>query len=496
LKNKLKINKAIPRLIVSLLVLVATLHTLNAQSFIEYKGLIDPNQDQTVLSLEGYGFEVVDVQEGEGCKVHKLKKGEVTFNYSRCEDEEGVWINFVLVEHDLKTIVDLLNMAEADASLISEHNTIASNSAILFIEEGLKEIYFMFDHSLGLYILSGSNTAQFEIMKENIESNLNFNPKQDIVSLMRRVMEFENEKGETIQSALNDFALNPDFDLLDIPSAFNFIEKFKNGEIESRFKQIIDSNFLNDESYIRNVKQTLVHMEIAFSKTEGYTENMEEVLLKVAIENNQMKSFLMFNYVFEKVKKIVSASSSSPECDLEMFSTKKLVKLDAEAIHKITLNDTLYFKNDILLTKSLFDCPEGRIRKMKVLRNLKDTTALLIPNFSDFTNDSLLYTNTHFFQSPLENGLIVSNQKDRNETHYDYPEDDALYTLTKELNKSGLYKLDNGKFVFLTESLSQDSYKEHCTNETCYIPYPGILYDRKINLNRLNSLQDLEYLGQ
>ena len=160
-------------------------------------------------------------------------------------------------------------------------------------------------------------------------------------------------------------------------------------------------------------------------------------------------------------------------------------------MNKIIKNDTLYYKNDIILTSSIFVCREGMKRKMKVLRSLNDSTAFLIPESSNYRNDSLLYTNTHFFISPLEKGLIVSTINDMYETNYEYPEDEALYELTSNLEKNGLYKLENGKFVFITESMSQEKFKKFCTNETCYIPYPGILYDRKINLNQLKSLDDL-----
>lgn len=484
-------NKELIRLISLLLLFSSTGQAIWAQSFLEYKNLLNTNQYQTVLSLQKYGFKIITEEEIDGCSVYKFKKGESTFNYNICNDDEVVWIDFVLFERDFKTMVDILNMAKADPTLSIENSTITSNSVILFIEEELKELYFMLDHKIGLYTLSGSNYSQFEIMKDHIENNLNFDPEKDMVSLIRNIMEFKNKSGETIQSALSALNLNNDFDLLDIPSAFSFMGNFINSKTEIQFKQIIDNEFLNDEAYKKKVQNSLIQIQIAGTSSEMYIENMDEILLKIAIENNQMKSFLMLNYICEEVQKEVSRNSTIPECDMSKYASKELLKLERHQVDKIIENDTLYCKDDILLTSSLFVCPEGKKRKMKVLRSSKDSTTLLIPINSRFRNDSILYTNTHFLRSPIENGLIVSVKKNMNETHYNYPKDEALYALTSKLEKKGLYKLENDKFVLISDSMSQDSFKEYCTNETCFIPFPGILYDRKINLKKLKSLDDL-----
>lgn len=485
-------KKELIRLISLLFLFSSTGQALLAQSFLDYKNLLNLNQENAVISLQEYGFEVLSQEEIDGCSVHKFNKGPSTFIYNICNDDEGVWINFVLLERDLKTMLDLLKMAKDDPLLSIENSTITSNSAMLFIEEELKELYFVLDHQIGLYTLSGSNYARFEEVKEYIESNINFDVQNNMISLFREIMGTENKSGETIQVALSKFDLNNAFDLLDIPSAFSFIEDFRLEKTQEQFKQIIDNEFLNDEAYTYKIQKLLSHLRIAGSSREMYIENLDEVLLKIAIENNQIKSFLMLNYICEDIQKEMSRNSSYPECDISKYATNALLKLKPVQLNRIVKNDTLYFKNDIVLTSSLFVCPEGVNRKMKVLRSLKDSTAFLIPETSDYRNDSLLYTNTLFFRSDLKSGLIVTVEKDRQNTHYDYPEDQALYALTSKLEQNGLYKLENGKFIFITKSMSQEKFKEYCTNETCYIPYPGILYDRMINLNQLKSFDELE----
>jgi hypothetical protein len=181
------------------------------------------------------------------------------------------------------------------------------------------------------------------------------------------------------------------------------------------------------------------------------------------------------------------------KCYRGLYSTEKLLSLDSASINKIIANDTLYLNNDIYLNRVVFNCSEDRTRDMKVLGNLRDSTVLLVPFESDYIGDTLLFVNTQFFISPLERGIIVSTKKKGSETHYEYPEEKELYSLTKKIDKEGLYKLENEKFVFLTTSMSQDSFKNYCTNATCYVPSPGILYDQKINLNNLNSIDSLEY---
>ncbi|WP_299214638.1 hypothetical protein [uncultured Aquimarina sp.] len=189
----------------------------------------------------------------------------------------------------------------------------------------------------------------------------------------------------------------------------------------------------------------------------------------------------------------VFTSCITHRCYLGLYSTEKLIKLDDDSLNRIITSDTLYLNNDIYLNRAVFNCSENRTRAMKVIGNLRDSTVLLVPYESDYRNDTLLFVNTQFFISPLERGLIVSTKKDGSEKHYEYPEDEELYLKTKELEKEGLYKLEKGKFVFLTASMSQDAFKSYCTNATCYIPSPGILYDQKINLNKLKSIDSLEY---
>ncbi|MDO6470234.1 hypothetical protein [Maribacter sp. 1_MG-2023] len=130
---------------------------------------------------------------------------------------------------------------------------------------------------------------------------------------------------------------------------------------------------------------------------------------------------------------------------------------------------------------------------MRILGNLKDSTVLLVPFESDLINDSILFVNTQFFISPLNRGIIVATSKKGNETHYKYPEQAKLNSLIKKLDKEGLYKLENEKFVFVTSSISQDAFKKYCINATCYVPSPGLLYDQKINLNKLKSVDSLDY---
>ncbi len=190
---------------------------------------------------------------------------------------------------------------------------------------------------------------------------------------------------------------------------------------------------------------------------------------------------------------LVFSSCISHRCYRGIFATERLLKLDITSINKINNSDTLYINNDIYLNKAVFNCSDGGTRAMKVLGNLRDSTVLLVPSESDYKNDTLLFVNTQFFISPLERGVIVSSKKDGSTTHYEYPEDEALYSLTKKFDKDGLYKLENGKFIFLTESMSQNSFKNYCTNTICYIPSPGILYDQKINLNKLKSIDSLHY---
>ena len=149
------------------------------------------------------------------------------------------------------------------------------------------------------------------------------------------------------------------------------------------------------------------------------------------------------------------------KCYRGLYSTEKLLLLDSASINKIIANDTLYLNNDIYLNRVVFNCSEDRTRDMKVLGNLRDSTVLLVPFESDYIGDTLLFVNTQFFISPLERGIIVSTKKKGSETHYEYPEEKELYSLTKKIDKEGLYKLENEKIVFLTTSMSQDSFKNY-----------------------------------
>lgn len=128
---------------------------------------------------------------------------------------------------------------------------------------------------------------------------------------------------------------------------------------------------------------------------------------------------------------------------------------------------------------------------MKVLLEKNDSTMILLPHLSEFRYDSILYVNSMFFISPLESGLIVSNTVDGGKTHYEYPEDDSLNALTEDLRENGLYRYDNGEFKLVSQSLSHEAFKQYCSNDTCYIPYPGILYDKKVNLQELKSVKKL-----
>ena len=147
--------------------------------------------------------------------------------------------------------------------------------------------------------------------------------------------------------------------------------------------------------------------------------------------------------------------------------------------------------NTFLYLIQQLNAPKKRARTMKVLLNKSDSTKVLVPHSSEFKHDSVLYVNSRFFISPLDRGLIVLNKVKRSTTHFEYPKDEKLDNLTKELTKDGLYRFDNGEFKLVTESFSNDAYKKYCINDTCYIPSPGILYDKKINLKELKSLKGI-----
>lgn len=186
-------------------------------------------------------------------------------------------------------------------------------------------------------------------------------------------------------------------------------------------------------------------------------------------------------------------SCTTYRCYRGIYATEKLLLLDNTTKDKIIASDTLYVNNNIYLNKALFNCSDSRTRELRILGNLKDSTVLLVPFESDFINDSILFVNTQFFISPLNRGIIVTTKKEGSETHYKYPEEADLYALTAKLKKEALYKLENKKFVFVTSSISQEAFKKHCTNATCFVPSPGLLYDQKINLTNLKSVNSLDH---
>lgn len=186
---------------------------------------------------------------------------------------------------------------------------------------------------------------------------------------------------------------------------------------------------------------------------------------------------------------IFFTSCITPKCYKGVFATKEFVALDEKWASKIVSNETLFTNENIALLNSRFECSKKRTREMKVLVDKNDSTMILVPQDSQFRYDSILYVNSHFFISPLESGLIVSNKVEGRTTHFEYPEDDLLNALTKDLRRSGLYRYDKGEFKLVTESLSKEAFKTHCRNDTCYVPYPGILYNRKINLKELKSIK-------
>lgn len=198
-----------------------------------------------------------------------------------------------------------------------------------------------------------------------------------------------------------------------------------------------------------------------------------------------------------KMNKIISilicfglaTSCVTPKCYKGIFDTKALLELDKKWKSKIISNETLFTNETITLLNSEFECSKKMTRTMKVILDKDDSTMMLVPQDSEFRDDSILYVNSRFFISPLESGLIVSNKVEGRTTRFEYPEDDTLHALTKNQKRNGLYRYDHGEFKLVTESLSKKAFKTHCSNDTCYIPYPGILYDKKINLMKLKSLQ-------
>lgn len=188
---------------------------------------------------------------------------------------------------------------------------------------------------------------------------------------------------------------------------------------------------------------------------------------------------------------VIISSCITPKCYRGVFSSKTLIVLDEKWEDKIIFNDTLFSNEYISLINSTIECSNKRTRKMKVLLNKSDNTKVLVPHDSELKHDSILYVNSRFFISPLDRGLIVSNKVKRGTTHFEYPEDENLYYLTIKMKKDGLYRFENGEFKLVTKSFSNDAYKKHCSNDTCYIPFPGILYDKKINLKELKTLKGL-----
>lgn len=152
--------------------------------------------------------------------------------------------------------------------------------------------------------------------------------------------------------------------------------------------------------------------------------------------------------------------------------------------------DTEFTNSNYKIYSVSYDC-FGDYDGFKLLQKLKPDIDSLYqpPAHWQIVDDSIMYVNRRFLNSSINWGLVVSVTSKGSHTHYEYPKSIISDSLRNYLNNrgTGLYELKDSSWIKITDWQSNDEFEKKCRNGTYFIPYPGWLYDKKVNLNELDT---------
>lgn len=286
-----------------ILFLTLTFGSLKAQSFEFFRNLIDLDQKTALSQLEDEGYELVKVHNKDGCSGYNLKRDSSSITYNVCPDIDGDLINVSIIERNLEVAAKRLFDANKDSTtLTSEISTVGENSSFIFIEEGSKEIYFIFNHFIELHMMEIANSYRYKYLKDLIENKFDFNGKKNGIALYRKILNATNKKGESIKDVLMNTGIRSDFNILDSEIAFKYLEEFRKSDKFESLRKEIDNSLLSDCSYVNKIQKCLNGMELWFGNKDNYYENLDEIMFKIALENNQFSSILMLDYICKSVQ--------------------------------------------------------------------------------------------------------------------------------------------------------------------------------------------------
>ena len=274
---------------------------INAQSLDFFKSLMDQDMESNLILLGENGFTLEGTKDNSAdCKGYSLSTDSISLMFNICKYSDFDQFNLSVIDLDLKSTVDRLNEAKKDAIVPATVSTIGASTSFLF-KEGGTEICFVFDHVVGIFITSISNTPHFDSMKESVERQSNFDPDQHGISHFRNILNATNQKGKSIESLIENSGIRTDFSVLEVDDLGQWLIEFKKTTKYEELKSKIDSDFLSDPDYCKHIMRSFFAMQLWLSNPEKHFNFEESKLIQIAIENEKYVFMVMVEYIFTKI---------------------------------------------------------------------------------------------------------------------------------------------------------------------------------------------------
>ncbi len=274
---------------------------ISAQSLDFYKNLISTDTDSVLSLLKDSGYKVVEEIPNEDCLGYKLNNDKTTVLYNVCNYDDGTIITLNVIESDLERVYNRFNDANSDVTMKSKISTVGANTSFVFENDSL-EMFFVFNHFDNIHYMEISNANRYESIKKLLESSSDFNSETNGISLLRKILNETNSKGESLEQVLKDSDIKSNFNIFNYEEATNYIEDLRNLEQYTDLKNLVNNNLLSDEFYVKNIKASFLKFTKWLQIENNYNERFEEGLFKIAIENNQFNSLVMFKYIIDSIK--------------------------------------------------------------------------------------------------------------------------------------------------------------------------------------------------
>lgn len=271
-----------------------------SQSFQEFVNILTETEDSVLAKMKEDRFTITSKSNEENCLTHILDKKEEKIIYNFCTTEEGEFVNFQLMSKDLEKHLKLYNQLLADSSFVKYTSSIGTSSAFVF-DSDYYEFFFVFNHYLNSHIFGGANHFRFEYLKELIENKTNFKSDQSRIKLVREMMNCSNKEGKTVEDVLENFEICDSMSVINYKEALNCLEIVRNSSMYSEMKDRVQKELLEDEDYVREFFN--LNLKSAFESEDLFIdpEELEEILLKISIENESIKSFLMMSFICQNL---------------------------------------------------------------------------------------------------------------------------------------------------------------------------------------------------